>query len=60
MIDELNTLIEKEMPGLPDFRSTVSNSGSNLAWLRKAVKRYTVSDRLLYLLSLEINELKSF
>lgn len=59
MIDELNLLIEKEMPGVPAFRSTVSNSGANLAWLRKAVKHYNVSERLRYLLSLEINELKS-
>lgn len=37
-VEEVNKLLEKEDLGFPEFRQTVSLSGNNQSWVRKALK----------------------
>ncbi len=53
-LDRLNALLKATDFGLPAFRTNVSASGSNLAWLRKTLgRRNDVSAELLQLLSFD-------
>lgn len=58
-LDELNAYLSshKERLALPDFRSHIDRSGSNLAWFRKMQKKMDLSDRARELIGMQMKEL---
>lgn len=61
LLEELNQLLHKHSKdlGLPSFRSEVSTSGNNLAWLKKMMPRNPrCPDRLKELVQKPIQELR--
>jgi hypothetical protein len=73
-LDRLNFLLSKLDLGVPSYRTTVSDSGSNLTWLKKHVssklegivlgesehpiRDIEIAKELLSLLSLSVSQLK--
>jgi predicted membrane chloride channel (bestrophin family) len=56
-LDRLNHLLKDTKLNLPDFRRVVNDSGSNLPWLRKALRKKPISEELQELLDMSQIEL---